>query len=162
MPFIAETRKRLGFLAFWHHTYKQDGFQLDQRATINGLEIRGIHDAPGEVGEYETGQDAPDLTGATQWKRNTRPINGVRFIWPAVVVNLEGQASGGPTTGDGGGGAATPPGGYSYTIDDGPAGATYAGGGLGGGGGPKGAVLTEDNWDGRYARNFNDPPAELG
>ena len=158
MPFIAETRKRLGYLVFWHHTYKKDGFSLDARANILGVDIHGVNDAPGEVGEYVTQKDASDLTGFTTWERNSRPINGTRPIWPCVIVNAEGATTGPPETG---GGATTPGTGGSKTIDDG---AGFFGSATtpGGGGSPAGAVLTEDNWDGRYAPpGFGEPPPEL-
>lgn len=162
MPFIAESRKRLGFLVFWHHGYKKDGFPLENRANILGVDILGVNDKPGEAGEYVTGRDAMDLTGFTSWRRNSRPIDGVRTIWPCVVVTPSGATTGGPTEGD----YATTPGTGTgvITIDDGPAAsATTPGNGYIGSGSPAGAVLSEDNWDGRYAPpGFGEPPAELG
>lgn len=149
MPFIRDSLKRGGLIPSHHHTHKKDGFPLSQRTGTIGVDIIGVNDQPGQVGEYVTDREAHDYTGDTVWKRASRELNGCRFIWPCVMVGPNGETGGGPITPGPGLPPPTTPGGPpGYSTIDGwlSNGATPPGGG----GFPAGEVPADNTADGRY------------
>lgn len=96
-----------GVLPFWHIGYEQDGWEVDNRASVLAVRIRGRADGPGQSGQWifdhrqtASGQDVGDITGAVHWPASTRPMPSFSWAWPAQVITgdtEEAPASAGGT-----------------------------------------------------------------
>lgn len=84
----------IGILPLRHNEYDRE-YDLDLRAGIIAVSITGRNDA-GEFGlghwKYDPAS-AGDVTQAHFWPKNTRPVGGWSWCWPAVLIGSKSGAT---------------------------------------------------------------------